>query len=150
MNIELMAFLALVSSGLCWAAETVPKDWISEPKTNFTEAQKLPETAFAEVRITRLMTAVRDLKDKPAIPLTAEMARYFAGAGFKPEMGKKSYLVRGLFANYTGVFSVFWKDGRLLVEHDSLGKNLIPQFCPLVVNLPAEPKSVFVMVRGDE
>jgi hypothetical protein len=150
MNIILIAFLALLDTGPCWAAEPAPKDWISEPKTSFAETQKLPETAFAEVRITRLMSAVDELKEKSVIPLTGEMARYYAGTAFKPGKGKKSFLVRGLFANYTGKFALFWKDGQLLVEHDSLGKHFNPQFCPLIVNLPAEPASIFVVVRGDE
>lgn len=150
MKIKLTAVLALFSAGLCWSAEPVPKDWLSEPKTKFTEAQKLPQTAFAEVRITRLMTAVDRLKEKSVIPLSPEMAQYFAGAGFKPGKGRKAYLVRGLFANYTGEFSLFWKDGKLLVEHDSLGKRFIPRFCPLVVELPEEPADVFVFVRGIE
>ena len=150
MNIKLTAFLALLSTGPCWATEPEPKVWISEPTTKFAEAQKLPETAFSEVRVTRLKTAVDRLKEKSAIPLTAEMAQYFAGAGFKPGKGRKAYLVRGLFANNTGDFSLFWKEGKLLVKHESLGKHFTPQFCPLVVDLPSEPTSVFVIVRGDE
>lgn len=150
MKIKLTAFLALLSTGPCWAAEPAPKDWISESKTEYTEAHKLPDTMFAEVRITRLMSAVDELKEKSVIPLTDEMAQYYAGPSFNPGKGRRSYLVRGLFANYTGQFSLFWRDGTLLVEHDSLGKHFIPQFCPLVVNLPVLPTKVFVLVRGDK
>lgn len=150
MNIKLTAVLALLSTGLCRAAEPAPRDWMSPPEMNFTEARKLPETAFSEVRITRLMTAVNRLTEKSAIPLTAELAQFYAGPGFKPGKGRKAYLVRGLFANYTGEFSLYWKDGKLLVRHDSLGKQFIPRFCPLVVELPAEPTEVFILIGGAE
>lgn len=96
------------------------------------------------------MTAVDALKEKSAIPLTEEMAKYYAGVLFKTEKGFTPYLVRSLFANYTGQFSVFWKNGELLVQHNSLGKHFIPEFCPLVVNLPSKPKSVFIVVGGNE
>jgi ketopantoate hydroxymethyltransferase len=56
--------------------------------------------------------------------------------------------VRALFANYTGRHALFWRDGQLLVQHDSLGHSFKPQFSPLVVNLPAEQKEVFIHVGG--
>jgi hypothetical protein len=142
--------IVLVADAGCLADLPTPKDWMSKPKTGFTEEQQLPETRFAEVRITRLMTAVDRLKEKSAIPLSEEMAKYYAGVSFKAEKGFTPYLVRGLFANYTGQFSLCWKDGDLLVEHDSLGKHFVPEFCPLVVNLPSEPKRVFIVIGGAE
>ena len=141
---------SLVANAICLAADPVPKDWLCAPKVGFTEEQKLTETFFAEVRISRLMTAVDRLKVKSAIPLTEKLAKYYAGALFKTEKGFIPFLVRGLFANYTGQFSVFWKDGDLLVIHDSLGTDFRPEFCPLVVNLPSEPKRVFIEIGGDE
>lgn len=53
-----------------------------------------------------------------------------------------------LFANYTGVHSVFWKDRKLLIRHDSLGRNATPEFCPLIVLLKDAPENVFVELGG--
>lgn len=78
------------------------------------------------------------------------MAKYYGGALFKTDERLEPYLVRGLLANYTGQLSLFWKDGDLLVKHDSLGKHFKPEFCPLVVSLPAAPKRVFIVIGGAE
>jgi hypothetical protein len=144
--------LGLVAS-VAFAAEPRPRDWLRSPGdiVAFQQgARQLSETGFFEVRVTRLMTAVNRLKEKSAIPLTEELACYYAGPLYKGEDGKKAYLVRGLFANYTGSHSLFWRDGSLLIRHDSLGHSFEPQFSPLIVNLPAEPKEIFVCVRGAE
>jgi hypothetical protein len=149
-RIVLVAFFLLTSLPLA-AAEPQPRDWLRNPEDigAFQQgAQQLSETSFFEVRVTRLMTAVDRLNDKSAIPLTEDLARYYAGALYKGENGKKAYLVRGLFANYTGTHTLFWRDGRLLIRHDSLGHSSVPQFSPLVVNLSSEPKQVFVYIGG--
>src|SRR5262249_43929072 len=130
-----------------------PKDWLNSPPDISTleqGAKELPETDFFEVRVTRLMAAVDILKEKPAVALSEELARYYAGPLYKVEQGKKPYLVRALFANYTGKHTLFYRDGNLLVRHDSLGHHFEPQFSPLIVNLSNEPKKVFVYVGGDE
>jgi hypothetical protein len=157
-RIKISQFLLtfLVASAV-WAADPKtgdtpkPRDWLkaaANPGAFQQNAQKLAETNFFEVRVTRLMTAVDRLKEKPALALTEEMARYYAGPLYKSEPGTKAYLVRALFANYTGMHTLYWHESRLLVRHDSLGFGFEPQFSPLVVNLPDEPKEVFVHVRG--
>jgi hypothetical protein len=132
------------------AAGASPQDWLLEPRRTFREKDALPESDFVEVRVTRLVAAMDSLKDKAAIPLTQEDVRYFAGSAFKSKAGNRPYLVRGLFANNTGEFSVFWSNGELLVQHDSLGHHSTPEFCPLVISLPSEPAHVFVVVNVAE
>jgi hypothetical protein len=148
----LVSFLMILAVG-CGGHSSVKgtHDWLGSPKDvgAFQQTgQKLAETSFFEVRVTRLMIAVDQLKEKPAIPLTDDLARYFAGALYKSEKEKKPYLVRALFANYTGSHTLFWRDGQLLIRHDSLGNSFEPQFSPLVVNLPSEPKEIFIVVGG--
>jgi hypothetical protein len=135
-------FLA-VAAATGGAAEPRPRDWLRSPADTVVfqqSARQVGETSFLEVRITRLMTAVDELKEKSAIPLTEELARCYTGPLYKSEGGKKAYLVRGLFANETGNHRLFWRNGSLLIRHDSLGHSFDPQFSPLVVNLSAEPK----------
>ena len=148
----LVSFLMIPAVG-CGGYTSVKgtHDWLRSPKeiVAFQQtAQKLAETSFFEVRVTKLMTAVDQLKENSAIPLTDDLARYFAGSLYKSEDEKKTYLVRGLFANYTGSHTLFWRDGQLLIRHDSLGKSFELQFSPLVVNLPSEPNEVFIVVGG--
>ena len=146
--------LTFLGWGGVWAAEIkpgpAPRDWLRATDLGAFQkgADKLSETNFFEVRVTRLMTAVDRLKEKPAVLLTEELARYYAGPLYRSQPGTKPCLVRALFANYTGMHTLYWREGSLLVRHDSLGSNFEPQFSPLVVNLPAEPKEVFVHVRG--
>ncbi len=148
-----LILVLLTACTVGWSGEPKPKNWLNNPSSVSTfqqRAAEIPETDFFEVRVTRLMTAIDRLKEKSAVALTEDLARSYVGPLYKAEQGKKPYLVRALFANYTGKHTLFWQDGNLLVRHDSLGHHLEPQFSPLVVNLPAEPKKVFVYVGGDE
>ncbi len=144
-----MILLAFVTAN---AEETIPqpRGWLNKPKIAFEAKDQLSETSFAEVRVTRLMTAVSRLRNTSAIQLSDKMAQYYAGSMYKSEAGKRPYLVRGLFANYTGRHTLFFRDDTLLVLHESLGKEFDPMFCPLVVNLSSEPKKVAIVVGGDE
>jgi len=147
-TILIVLIMVLIANTGCSAITPEPKDWLTESNSAFIDEHKLPETRYSEVQITKLMTAVDTLNEKSAIPLSDELAKYYAGPFFKAENGFTPFLVRGLFANYTGMFFVFWSDGELSVEHYSLGSNFNPEFCPLVVNLPSEPRKVFVGVGG--
>ena len=118
------------------------------PKGLAQDENEIAKDRFYECNITKLGTALVRLKDKEFIELTDELAVYYAGHSYKPRDGSKAYLVRGAFANYTGKFSLFFKDGELLVQHMSLGRNTIPQFCPLIVRLPSSPKKILIHIGG--
>ena len=128
-----------------------PEDWATSVgnRADFiARAQAVPDDDIFEVRTSRLMTAVYDLEKAPVMLLTPEMARYYIGAGYRSREGTRPFLVRGLFANYTGNHSAYLLQDSLLVVHASLGYSFRPHFCPLVVNLQREPRTVFVVVGG--
>jgi hypothetical protein len=74
--------------------------------------------------------------------LNERLARYYAGHRYVPEAGKRPFLVRALFSNYTGSHTVKIKDGTLVVVHRSLGRGTRVDFSPLVVNLATPPTRV--------
>src|SRR6185369_6094341 len=148
-NLVTQVFVGLIAFGTTWAAQPKPKDWLSSHShiEDFQKgAQQVSETSFFEVRVTRLWTAVDSLSDRQVLPLSEDLARYYAGPLYRSEDGKKPYLVRGLFANYTGSHTLYSRGSSLLITHSSLGHSFEPQFSPLVVNLPSEPKKVFIYV----
>lgn len=139
-------------SALTFAASPKAEDWLTPsveiPNALAQNASEIAQDHFYECNITRLGTALDRLKDKDFIELTNELAVYYAGHSYEPRDGSKAYLVRGAFANYTGRFSLFFKDGDLLIQHMSLGRNAIPQFCPLIVQLSSRPEKVLIRIDG--
>jgi hypothetical protein len=147
----LTIFLCAISA-FTFAASPKADEWVT-PSAKISnglakEENKIANDRFYECNITKLGTALDRLKDKEFIELTDELAIYYAGHPYKPREGSKAYLVRGAFANYTGQFSLFSKDGDLLIQHMSLGRNAIPQFCPLIVQLPSPPKRILIQIGG--
>lgn len=147
----ILFYLVLFISVTSYAGERFPQpnDWASKPQPAFFEkGESLSVNSFAEVRVTRIMTAVDRLKNVGAILLTEEMALHYIGSIFKMEAGRKPYLVRGLFANYTGEHTLSIHGDTLVIRHGSLGSRFESMFCPLVVNLSAEPKKVINIITG--
>lgn len=106
------------------------------------------QSDYAEVRVTRLQTAISRLQDKPFIELGPELVDFYADTRFRVSRGKKAYLVRSLYCNETGAYSLrYWKR-RLSVTHFSLGSAFHPVPLPLVVLLDAPPAEVFVTYGG--
>ena len=147
----LVAFFCVIAA-FASAAPPKAEDWVTSPAKIpnglAQDGNEIAEERFYECQITKLGTALDRLKDKEVIELTDELAVYYAGHSYRPHNGTKAYLVRGAFANYTGRFSLFCKDGNLLIQHMSLGRNATPQFCPLIVQLPSAPKKLIIQIGG--
>ena len=152
MKIPLITIFLCVISALGCAASPTADEWVTPsakiPSGLAQDDNEIANDRFYECNITKLGTALDRLKDREFIELTDELAVYYAGHSYKPRDGSKAYLVRGAFANYTGQFSLFFKDGDLLIQHMSLGRNAIPQFCPLIVQLPSQPKKIHIQIGG--
>jgi hypothetical protein len=117
----------------------------------FQNGKKISNSDFFEVRVTRRMTAVDRLNKKKAIPLTEELAQFYVGPLFRNEnKNMRPYLVRGLYANETGEHRLFWYNESLIIQHSSLGHSAEPEFSPLVVNLPSEPKDIYIIISVAE
>lgn len=150
-SLILTIFLFAISA-FTFAAPPKADEWVTPsakiPHGLAKEVNKIAKDRFYECQITKLGTALDRLKDQDFIELTDGLAIYYAGHSYHPRDGSKAYLVRGAFANYTGQFSLFFKDGDLLIQHMSLGRNAVPQFCPLIVQLPTPPKRILVRISG--
>ncbi len=152
MKSPLLTAIFCATSVFTFAESPKAEDWVTPsakiPGGITQDDNKIAEERFYECKITKLGTALDRLKDKEFIELTDELAVYYAGHSYRPRDGTKAYLVRGAFANYTGRFTLFFKGGDLLIEHMSLGRNAVPQFCPLIVQLSTPPKKVIIHIGG--
>ncbi|MDA7881414.1 hypothetical protein N9A94_03840 [Akkermansiaceae bacterium] len=152
MKTPVLAACFCAISAFAVAAPPKAADWVTPsaniPSSLAQEDNQMAEDRFYECSITKLGTALDRLKDKEFLELTDELAVYYAGHSYRAREGTKAYLVRGAFANYTGQFSLFFKDGELLIQHMSLGRNATPQFCPLIVQLPSPPKKILIRIGG--
>lgn len=87
--------------------------------------------------------AVEKLEGVTIVGLSDKDARTYAGPHYKKQLGTQPYLVRGIFWNYTGYFSLFLKDDELYVSHSSLGHIRGETKLPFVINLKRTPKRVY-------
>ncbi len=145
--------ILLVACCVTSALANEAKDWLTAvDESNLIKLagkdNKLAENQVYECKVTRLGTAVSRLKDNSYLELDEKMAAYYAGHSYRAKDGHTAYLVRGAFTHYTGKFALYFKDGSLLVRHSSLGRDIEPNFCPLIVQLPSKPKEIFVQVGG--
>ncbi len=146
-----VAIVYLVLAG--FAQANSPEKWLSPQDpgqgslTTERESRVRP-SSYHEVKVTSMLTALERLNKTSAILLSPRQVVYFVGHEMKPPRGTKPYLVRGLFCNYTGSHTIFFKGERLLVRHESLGRVFKPEFCPLVIYLPSKPLIVHVEVGG--
>ena len=115
-----------------------------------------------EVAVSTMVGCEMILKEKSCAPIVKVESRngsYYKVAGESmtlekllggstevPPEGTKLYLVRAVYLHpLTGYFAAYFEDGKLFVEHGSLGNFRPPvKRSALVVALPVEPTSVTV------
>lgn len=119
--------------------------WISEPASypHDGDGSPISENSYWQTQVTTLPMAIRELDNYIIVALSDEDARFYAGPHYKKQLGMHPYLVRGVFWNYTGDFSLFWRDGELFVSHSSLGHIRGETKLPLIINLKRTPKRVY-------
>jgi hypothetical protein len=141
--------LMLMAIGCAPGAQ--PSQWLadSEKERLPSGGEEVPESSWYEVRTTRVAVAIQELRRVSFIELTMKQAADLAGAHYAIEPGKHAYLFRGLYANL-GEHRLTLKNGILIVLHESLGHSSVPQFSPLVVNLPAPPTRVVTVLGVTE
>jgi hypothetical protein len=129
-----------------------PKDekgsWIHLP-LNYAEHEGnlvLSPKVYWETQTTRLPMAVEKLKDKTIEELTSEDAEYYAGPHYRKQIGTRPYLVRAVFWNYTGDFSLYWLNDELHVSYFSLGWMNGEKKLPIIVNLKRPPRAVYTFM----
>lgn len=153
MKILIFIMMFVCSLGGSVGAESSnASDWVSPtskiPRGFDAKQNQVAEEHIYECKITRLGVAIDRLKKSEFIEISDELARFYAGHSYRPARGRKAYLIRGVFANYTGEFYLYYKDGIMLVQHLSLGGDAKVQFCPMVVQLLNPPRQILLQVGG--
>lgn len=127
-----------------------PKDWVKMPSEAVLAipSKEIAESDFYIVGLTHVFTAVA-LLDKTSIKeLTPEEAKDLTGHYYRQPIGKKAFLVRGLFANETGNHKLELHGDSLVVTHGSLGHSFEPHFSPIILLLEKPPKDIYVVIAG--
>ncbi len=124
----------------CSALQKPPENhsWFHpNPEKGFEwpESAALKESEYSEVRVTVLHTAISRLENTPFIELAPDVVKHYSPASFRVPKGKKAFLVRSLYSNETGGYSLLYWQGKLSVAHFSLGGSFYPNPLPLVVLL---------------
>lgn len=130
------------------------KSWTTSGELDYNgnNGFQLNDEDVYEISLSRTASALDRLRNKSAEELTVESASYYLRGHYSPVKGKKPFLVRSAFANFTGSYSVWWdKDGKLLqISHESLGGGVACMYVqPLIINLDAMPSVVKVYVSSD-
>lgn len=146
-----MAACAVLLS--CSALEKPPENhsWHHpnpERDCEWPESATLKDSEYSEVRVTALHTAISRLENTPFIELDPDVVNHYAPASFRVPQGKRAFLVRSLYSNETGGYSLYYWKGKLSVAHFSLGSSFHPKPLPLVVLLNSAPVELFVTYGG--
>ena len=117
--------------------------WFNFAPDNWVDGTELdPRRIFA---VKKVEQAVARLESVPFVEIS--MAEVEQLSGQKPDIeGLKSFLVRSLvYFEETGNYSVFEKNGSILVRHDSIGTTIpAEKRTGLIVFLANPPKAVYV------
>jgi hypothetical protein len=119
-----------------------------ESESEWPETAALKESEYAEVRVTALHTAISRLESTPFMELEPDVLKFYAPTSFRVPQGKKAFLVRSLYSNETGGYSLYYWKGNLSIAHFSLGSSFNANPLPLVVLLNSPPVELFVTYGG--
>lgn len=74
-----------------------------------------------------------------------KLVKYFTGIYFQSEQ-KKLYIVRSVYGHGgTGNYTVSRLGNNLLIEHSSLGQEIVYHKSALILNLEFEPKEIYII-----
>ena len=84
------------------------------------------------------------------VPLSADEAERYLDVPLDAPGSHSLYLVRGVYLNH-GAFDAYFDGRDLTVHHGSLGRRAVPmKRQPLVVALPTQPQTVYVIASMAE
>lgn len=135
----LILFCGLLSVGQVQASHP----WLVEAEQKLISEER-ESIHFYECRPTRLKTAALRLENVPFLALSDDLASYFVGGGYNAKAGTTAFLVRAVFKNEVGSFSVRFDNGILSISQKTISGKGEYRSCPLVVHLSEKPKKVIV------
>ncbi len=105
----------------------------------------LPETDFFEVGASKLELAIDELSERSFVALDELLLAELCGTTYRPQKGKKPYLVRAVYGNTPAPFGVIDFKGELFISHCGMREaDRALRKTALVVTLPDPPKNVHV------
>lgn len=148
MKYQIWLIVILRMTIFCWAEGTqVSCDWIRLPirEKAADDWEAFPEADIYEVVHSKFELAIDRLSKEQYVPIEEIVARYFTGKYFKHFPKKKSYLVRAVYGHGgTGSYTVSRHGNDLLIEHSSLGHEVIYHKSALLLNLDFTPEQVYI------
>jgi hypothetical protein len=124
--------------------------WYDPPADTMTFVRggvmEMNRAKIHEVAESHQKEAIELLRDASCVLVSDEAASVFLGGKLPEHASERFYLVRAVRLNpLMGSFSVRELEGQLLVQHDSLGRSLLPMKREaLLLQLKNQPKRVFV------
>ncbi len=136
-------------------AWTTQDSWYRAPENDLLWQlydSPLDRARFAPVQESSRAVAEELLRDGPFVKIEAEKAKELLGSEVASEDDGEYYLLRGLYLQEgTGSFTVYAREGQVLVHHGCLGRSPVPMNRTAVVaRLPAPPTDVYTMCTMDE
>ena len=134
------------------AFATDVEPWPHPPSAGMRSAtphQKISETLFFEVPVSKKDTAEYWLAERSVIPIKQDTIQFFGQHNFQCATGMNPYLVRAVYENGgTGDYYVERFGSALLVSHMSLGKPSGVHRSALLVCLNFQPTEIFHELGG--
>lgn len=149
MKTFILLIVILKMTIFCWAEGTqVSRDWIRLPirEKAADDWKALPDVDIYEVVLSKSEVAIGRLSKEQYISIEKNVAQYFSGKYFKHLPNKKSYLVRAVYGHGgTGSYTVSRHGNDLLIEHSSLGHEVMYHKSALLLNLDFTPQEIYIV-----
>ena len=127
-------------------------NWLPPPPASIASSnhwQKIPDTAFFEVPVSRFSAAESRLGDAPFLLQADRDVAYFGRPDYKCPESSQPYLLRAEYVNgANGRFAVYWAGSTVIVFHGSLGREYIPLRSALIACLSNPPTAVYSSIAG--
>jgi len=160
-TVMLAVLLLVIASGCGEVSErsggawTTQDSWYREPDGELLwdlYDSPLDRGRFAPVQELNRAAAEELLRDGPFLQIDAEKANELVGSELGSDGDGECYLLRGLYLQEgTGSFTVYAREGRVLVHHGCLGSGPVPMNRTAVVaRLSDPPIEVYTMCTMDE
>jgi hypothetical protein len=160
-TITLTVLMLVILSGCGKTSDTSTSAWTGQdswyraPENELLSdlyESPLDRARFAPVQESSRAAAEELLRDDPSRQIDAEKAKELVGSEVGSDGDGELYLLRGLYLQEgTGSFTVYAREGHVLVHHGCLGHGPVPMNRTAVVaRLSQPPTDVYTMCTMDE
>lgn len=148
--------LAVDNYCLIYSFPFSPKEWKTRavPDNLYSDSDTQEIKTFYQVQPTRIFYAINELNNKVFIKLDKQEAQRLVGYGYTLDNKSTPYLTRGLYNHPQGQLYMYWHPKTKSVRETFVGLRSRPPtdqellFLPMVINLPDEPKNLYISLVG--